>query len=135
MRSRHGVFFLRARRTDVVRILRYDILEDFQTASLMFKGGDLVLIHLMPSKANKIAAKDFEALYETAAFRTVYTDNDSWSQDYLVDQSTGALRLKNFPDTYWIVGAKKPDGSSVQDSTLRFDVQSRLQADLRWLTR
>jgi hypothetical protein len=83
-----GVFFLKPRRADVVRILRYDSLEDFQAVSLVFKGDALVLIHLMPSKANRIEAKDFEALYDTVTFRVVYTDNDFWKQDYLVDQAT-----------------------------------------------
>lgn len=113
-----GAFFLRERKADVVRMLLYENIGDFKTGSLLFKDDTLALIHLEPSKDNKIAARDFAALYETAAFRTVYTNHDFWNQEYLVNQGTGTLRPKTFPDTYWLMGTKAPLGKSVVIGTV-----------------
>jgi hypothetical protein len=121
--------FVWARRTDVVRMVLYENLEDFETVSLMFKDDTLAMIHLMPNKNNKIAAKDFEALYETAAFRTVYANQDFWNQDYLIDQGTRTLRPKTFPDTYWLIGMKKPAASTfVIGTVLNFPGWGRMLA-------
>jgi hypothetical protein len=107
-----SVFFLKACKADVLRVLRYDTLEDFKTVSLVFKGEILVLIHLIPSSNNKIGATGLKGLYESATFRTIYTDQDFWNQSYLIEQSTGTLRPQTFPDTYWLIGTKDAEPKS-----------------------
>src|SRR6266542_4442355 len=49
-----SLYFLKTRKADVVRVLKYDDVENFKMVSLAYKDDKLVLIHLAPSKDNRI---------------------------------------------------------------------------------
>lgn len=106
-----SMFFLMSRKTDVVRVLKYEALESFKTVSLIFKGDKLVVIHLEPTKENKIPAGDIKGLYEECVFRPLFQNNEFWNQQYIVNQGTATLRPKNYPVVYRLVGVSvKLDG-------------------------
>lgn len=103
----NGSNLLRARKEDVVRILKYESLEDFKSVSLVFKDEKLALIQLVPDKQNKIAARDLKDLYQDTVFRTVFERHDFWSQAYGIDQATGSVRPKNYPVIYYLAGVSQ----------------------------
>lgn len=98
---------VKARKTDSVRVLRYESIEGFKTVCLGFKEDRLWLIQLTPASGNVIRTAELRGLYPAATFRPVFQDQDYWRQVYVVEQATGEIRPKQFPVTYDLVGVSK----------------------------